>query len=155
MSAIDPVLVSRGTRISKVTLRALIGLLLLAALGACADQGDDSASSEAATPQGPATAAQSLTATGQPTASAAQQAVTATAQAAAASVPGEQKAQTCLSCHSVENFKGFDVAKLEAAMQSMRTGEMAHLPLPASLTDQDLADIAAYLAEAANPAAAS
>lgn len=61
---------------------------------------------------------------------------------------GEQKAQPCLSCHSLDNFAAFDIPQLEAAMQSMRTGEMAHLPLPDSVSDADVAAIAAYLAGA-------
>ena len=59
---------------------------------------------------------------------------------------GEQKAQPCLSCHSLDNFASFDVPQLEAFMQSMRTGEMAHPPLPDSVSDADVADIADYLA---------
>ena len=59
---------------------------------------------------------------------------------------GEQKAQPCLSCHSLDNFASFDVPRLEAFMQSMRTGEMAHPPLPDSVSDADVAEIAAYLA---------
>ena len=61
---------------------------------------------------------------------------------------GEQKAQTCLSCHAVENFAGFSAVELQQAMQSMRAGEMAHIPLPATLSDDDLAGIADFLTAA-------
>jgi cytochrome c553 len=61
---------------------------------------------------------------------------------------GEQKAQTCLSCHAVENFAGLSATELQQAMQSMRAGEMAHIPLPATVSDEDLADIAGFLTAA-------
>lgn len=63
---------------------------------------------------------------------------------------GATKAKPCLSCHDVENFAGNDAKTLEDALQEIMSGELAHLPLPPTLTDADLAAIAAYLAEAAN-----
>jgi cytochrome c553 len=74
---------------------------------------------------------------------------TGAAAAQGVAMSAEQKAKPCLSCHSIDNFAGLDAAALEASMQAMRNGEIAHLPLPDSLSDQDLADIAAYLEEAA------
>ena len=64
---------------------------------------------------------------------------------------GASKAKPCLSCHDPANFAGKDAPELMAAIQSINAGEMAHLPLPATLTDDDLAAIAAYLASVANP----
>jgi cytochrome c553 len=57
-----------------------------------------------------------------------------------------------LSCHALENFAQLNAVELEAAIKAIAAGETAHLPLPASLTDQDLADIAAFLAGASAPA---
>jgi len=68
-----------------------------------------------------------------------------------ASDVGASKAKPCLSCHNAANFAGKDAQELVASMQSIKAGELAHLPLPASLTDEDLAAIAAYLAAVANP----
>jgi len=64
---------------------------------------------------------------------------------------GASKAKPCLSCHNPANFAGKDAEDLVAAIESINAGELAHLPLPATLTDEDLAAIAAYLAALANP----
>lgn len=69
---------------------------------------------------------------------------------AADSDAGASKAKPCLSCHDVANFAGMDAQALERAMQAIMSGELAHMPLPPTLTDADLAAIAAYLAKAAN-----
>ena len=63
---------------------------------------------------------------------------------------GAAKAKPCLSCHDVANFAGQDAQALEGAIQAIMSGELAHLQVPPTLTDTDLASIAAYLAEAAN-----
>lgn len=65
---------------------------------------------------------------------------------------GELKARPCLSCHFLENFAELNAVELEAAMKRIAAGELAHLPLPASLTDQDMANIAAFLTAANAPA---
>lgn len=64
---------------------------------------------------------------------------------------GASKSKPCLSCHDPENFAGKDAQELVVAMESINAGELAHLPLPTTLTDDDLAAIAAYLAAVANP----
>jgi len=144
------------------------GLLVAAALAACGGNGDKPVTEEldvatkpqslaapATTPSEPAAAAEQAedvaTETEQMAEAAAEMAAEVAEEAAVEQVAaqsGEQKAQPCLSCHSLDNFASFDVPKLEAAMQSMRTGEMAHLPLPDSVSDADVAEIAAYLAGA-------
>jgi cytochrome c553 len=63
---------------------------------------------------------------------------------------GKAKATPCLSCHDIGNFTGQDAQELIAAMQGMKSGELSHLPLPSTLTDDDIAAIAAYLSGAAN-----
>ncbi len=121
-------------------------LLLLTALAACGDNGD-------AVPAGQPTEQQS--ASPQSLVPAADEPASAPAAAeAAVAKTGEQLAQPCLSCHSVDNFAGMDVATLQAAMQSIKAGEITHLQLPDSLSDEDLAKIAAFLA-AANATGAS
>ncbi|UCG71418.1 MAG: hypothetical protein JSV45_09080 [Chromatiales bacterium] len=141
------------------------GLLVAATLAACGGNGDNAVTEEpgvatepqslaapATTPPEPAAAAEQAedVATGneQMAEAAAEMAAEVAAVEQVAAQSGEQKAQPCLSCHSLDNFASFDVPKLEAAMQSMRTGEMAHLPLPDSVSDADVAEIAAYLAGA-------
>lgn len=135
---------------NKALFRLLGGLLLVGVLAACGENGSSGVTGEQRA--APATAPQPLAATVESPAAPAPEAELAAEAAAAEQVAarnGEQKAQPCLSCHSIENFAGFDIAELEAAMQSMRTGEMAHLPLPDSVSDADVAAIASFLAAAA------
>ena len=77
---------------------------------------------------------------------------TSVASSAVETSTGELKARPCLSCHALENFAQLNAVELEAAIKAIAAGGTAHLPLPASLTDQDLADIAAFLAGASAPA---
>ncbi len=73
---------------------------------------------------------------------------------------GEKKFYTCYGCHGLEDYKNaypdYDVPKLRhqtaaylvAALQEYRSGERPHPTMHAqavSLSDQDIADIAAYL----------
>ena len=73
---------------------------------------------------------------------------------------GEKKFYTCFGCHGVENYKNaypdYSVPKLRhqtalyivAALQEYRSGERPHATMhaqAASLSDQDMLDIAAYL----------
>jgi cytochrome c553 len=84
---------------------------------------------------------------------------------------GEKKFYTCYGCHGVVDYKNaypeYSVPKLRhqnsayiiVALQEYRSGERPHATMHAqavTLTDQDIADIAAYLqgAEAAKPSAA-
>jgi cytochrome c553 len=73
---------------------------------------------------------------------------------------GQKKFYTCYGCHGIENYKNaypdYSVPKLRhqsaeyivAALQEYRAGERPHPTMHAqawSLSDQDIADIAAYL----------
>jgi cytochrome c553 len=73
---------------------------------------------------------------------------------------GEKKFYTCVGCHGIENYKNaypdYDVPKLRhqnsayivAALQEYKSGERPHPTMHAqasSLSDEDIADIAAYL----------
>jgi cytochrome c553 len=72
---------------------------------------------------------------------------------------GKQLANTCLGCHGVPGYKNaypnYSVPKLEGqhpeyivlALQAYRSGERSHLTMhsqASSLSDQDMADIAAF-----------
>jgi cytochrome c553 len=97
--------------------------------------------------------------------------ISLSAQAAGNSADGEKKFYTCYGCHGVANYKNaypdYNVPKLRhqnaesiaAALKEYRSGERPHATMhaqAASLSDQDIDDIAAYLqtAEAVKPAAA-
>ena len=73
---------------------------------------------------------------------------------------GEQKFYTCLGCHGIESYKNaypdYNVPRLRhqhaayivSALQEYRAGDRPHATMHAqasSLSDQDMADIAAYL----------
>jgi cytochrome c553 len=94
------------------------------------------------------------------------------AQAAGDPAAGEKKFYTCYGCHGVVNYKNaypdYSVPKLRhqnsayliSALQEYREGTRPHATMhaqAASLSDQDIEDIAAYLqgAEAVKPGAAS
>jgi cytochrome c553 len=83
---------------------------------------------------------------------------------------GEKKFYTCYGCHGLDNYRNaypdYSVPKLRhqnaayiaAALQEYRSGERPHATMhaqAASLTDQDIEDIAAYLqgAEPVKPSA--
>lgn len=74
---------------------------------------------------------------------------------------GAEKAYTCMGCHGVANYvntyptyhvpliAGQHQAYLEAALKAYRAGERQHETMQAnagSLSDQDIADIAAFFA---------
>jgi cytochrome c553 len=82
------------------------------------------------------------------------------ARAAGDPVIGEKKFYTCYGCHGVENYRNAypdysvpklrhqDAAYIIAALQEYKSGERPHPTMHAqasSLSDQDMADIAAYL----------
>lgn len=82
------------------------------------------------------------------------------AHAAGDSGLGEKKFYTCFGCHGVENYRNaypdYSVPKLRhqnaayiiSALQEYRSGDRPHATMhaqTASLTDQDMEDIAAYL----------
>ena len=81
---------------------------------------------------------------------------------------GRVKAYTCAGCHGIEGYRNaypsYRVPKiygqyreyLEAALLAYRNGERTHPTMRAqgeSLTDQDIADLAVFLAGPTNPAA--
>jgi len=81
------------------------------------------------------------------------------AQGAGGAEKGKALANTCLGCHGVPGYKNafptYSVPKLEGqnpeyivlALQAYRNGERSHLTMhsqASSLSDQDMADIAAY-----------
>jgi cytochrome c553 len=82
------------------------------------------------------------------------------AHAAGDPVIGEKKFYTCVGCHGIENYKNaypdYDVPRLRhqnaayiiSALQEYKSGERPHPTMhaqAASLSDQDMEDIAAYL----------
>ncbi|HEY1312498.1 MAG TPA: c-type cytochrome [Steroidobacteraceae bacterium] len=82
------------------------------------------------------------------------------AYAAGNPAEGEKKFYTCFGCHGIENYRNaypdYSVPKLRhqnasyivAALQEYRSGERPHPTMhaqAASLSDQDMEDIAAYL----------
>jgi cytochrome c553 len=75
-------------------------------------------------------------------------------------VMGQKKFYTCVGCHGIENYKNaypdYDVPRLRhqhsayiiSALREYKSGERPHATMHAqasSLSDQDMADIAAYL----------
>ena len=88
-------------------------------------------------------------------------AVSQTGFAAGDAAAGEKKAYTCLGCHGVEHYvntyptykvprvAGQHEAYLVAALQAYRAKTRSHPTMQANagnLSDQDIADIAAYFA---------
>jgi cytochrome c553 len=88
------------------------------------------------------------------------------AQADGDAVVGKQKAYTCLGCHAIPNYNNvyptYRVPRLGgqhpeyivAALKEYQSGERAHGTMHAqasTLSDQDMADIAAYLSAAPGP----
>src|SRR5277367_4365657 len=94
------------------------------------------------------------------------------AHAAGNPADGEKKFYTCYGCHGIDNYRNaypdYSVPKLRhqnasyivAALQEYRSGERPHATMhaqAASLSDQDMEDIAAYLQgpEPAKPSVAA
>jgi cytochrome c553 len=95
----------------------------------------------------------------------------ALAQGAAAGDPakGRDKIQMCQGCHGIEGWRtaypevyrvpriaGQHEAYLVKALQAYKGGERSHpsmRAIAASLTDQDMADVAAYYAQSGNATA--
>jgi cytochrome c553 len=91
------------------------------------------------------------------------------AHAAGDPAQGEKKFYTCYGCHGIDNYRNaypdYSVPKLRhqhasyivAALQEYRSGERPHATMhaqAASLSDQDIEDIAAYL-QGADPVKAT
>ena len=87
--------------------------------------------------------------------------LTAPAFAAGDSEAGRLKANTCMGCHGIPGYTnayptyrvpkvaGQSADYLAAALKAYKSGERPHLTMraqSASLSDQDIADIAAFLA---------
>ncbi|MGQ0697926.1 MAG: c-type cytochrome [Panacagrimonas sp.] len=85
------------------------------------------------------------------------------AGAAGSAEAGIEKANTCMGCHGIPGYNNaypsYRVPKLggqtpqflEAALKAYRSGERPHATMhaqAASMSDQDIADVAAYLATA-------
>jgi len=79
---------------------------------------------------------------------------------------GQEKAYTCLGCHGVEHYvnvypsyhvpriAGQHAEYLGAALKAYRDGTRSHQTMQANaglLTDQDIADISAWLSSLGNP----
>src|SRR5271154_601020 len=94
------------------------------------------------------------------------------AHAAGDPAQGEKKFYTCFGCHGIENYRNAypnysvpklrhqDAAYIISALHEYRSGERPHPTMhaqAASLSDQDIEDIAAYLQgpQAVKPAAAA
>ena len=67
------------------------------------------------------------------------------ADAAADLDNGEQKGRSCLGCHAITNFATYDAGGLSAYIRAILAGETGHMRIPATLSDQDIADVAAWL----------
>ncbi|MGQ0618429.1 MAG: c-type cytochrome [Panacagrimonas sp.] len=76
---------------------------------------------------------------------------------------GMEKANTCMGCHGIPGYNnaypsyrvpkvgGQSAKYLEAALKAYRSGERPHATMhaqAASMSDQDIADVAAYLSDA-------
>lgn len=87
----------------------------------------------------------------------------ASASAAGDAEAGMEKANTCMGCHGIPGYNnvyptyrvpmisGQPPEYLEAALKAYRSGERPHPTMhaqAAGMSDQDIADIAAYLATA-------
>lgn len=71
---------------------------------------------------------------------------------AAAADPAAGKAdvdKSCGACHAPEDWKGKSAAQLETQIKAVSAGKVKH-PKKVSLTDAQIADIAAYWAAGAN-----
>jgi len=76
---------------------------------------------------------------------------------------GRVKASTCIGCHGIDDYKnvyptfrvpklgGQHAAYIESALKAYRSGDRTHPTMQgqaSSLSDQDIADISAFLANA-------
>ena len=87
------------------------------------------------------------------------------AQAAGDVEPGKVKADTCMGCHGIVGYTnayptyrvprlgGQHAAYIEAALKAYRSGDRKHTTMhaqAATMSDQDIADLAAWLSQAGN-----
>jgi cytochrome c553 len=60
--------------------------------------------------------------------------------------PGETKAETCAGCHNaMASLNGRGADAIAGQMKAIRSGDKEHLLELTDLSDEDIADIAAYL----------
>ena len=60
---------------------------------------------------------------------------------------GKAKGDFCLDCHEpAEDFAGLDAATIEASIRAAQAGEIKHAAEIEDLAEEDIADVAAWLA---------
>ena len=144
---------------------AAVHAISLAAIAACALAAGAAASRVSAQPAAPAQQGAAQPSPAQPPAPAPAAAEAGTAPAAASLKGdphrGKSISYTCLGCHGIEDYKNaypmYSVPKLEgqnpeylaAALHGYRDGDRSHITMhdqASTLSDQDIADIAAFFA---------
>ena len=73
----------------------------------------------------------------------------AAARAADAAAGGKIVEQVCSSCHDPASWKGKSAAQIDALIHQVVAGKVMH-PRKLTLTDAQMADVAAYWAQEAN-----
>jgi hypothetical protein len=58
---------------------------------------------------------------------------------------GGAMVEPCMQCHEADGFAGREAADVAAALRTIEAGEMKHPPLPAGLSGENLAKLAAEL----------
>ena len=61
---------------------------------------------------------------------------------------GEQKIGACTDCHAASDFAGQTAAEIGAAIKNVAAGNVTGHPDVGEVSDQDIADLAAFLASA-------
>ncbi|MGI9330041.1 MAG: c-type cytochrome [Gammaproteobacteria bacterium] len=61
---------------------------------------------------------------------------------------GEKKVAACTACHTPADFAGLSEADLNGAIKKVASGGVAGHPDVGNVSDQDIADLAAFLAKA-------
>lgn len=59
---------------------------------------------------------------------------------------GAAKADACLDCHESDDFAGESAASIEAMIRAAQAGEVKHDKIINDLTEEDIADVAAWFA---------
>lgn len=73
----------------------------------------------------------------------------ATANAADPAAGGKIVKEVCSACHDPSTWKGKSAAQIDALIHQVVAGKVMH-PRKLTLTDAEMADVAAYWADAAN-----
>ncbi|MDJ0926029.1 MAG: hypothetical protein QNJ73_00145 [Gammaproteobacteria bacterium] len=58
---------------------------------------------------------------------------------------GERRGRSCLGCHAIDNFATYKADGLAAYIRAILAGETGHMRIPATLSDEDITDVAAWL----------